>query len=62
MRICLLLLLAFMAPGCSRENTPVLPGPGSGGFGGVAQTRTWLALGDSYTIGCWINERIVVRF
>jgi lysophospholipase L1-like esterase len=56
MRICLLLLLAFMAPGCSRENTPVLPGPGSGGFGGVAQTRTWLALGDSYTIGQGVKE------
>ena len=56
MRVFLLLLTAFIYTGCSRESVAPLPEPGNGGVGGVSLPKTWLALGDSYTIGQGVKD------
>jgi len=45
-----------MLTGCNRDPSPMLPEPVSGGIGGVSVPKTWLALGDSYTIGQGVKE------
>jgi lysophospholipase L1-like esterase len=56
MRFCLFLLLVLIGAGCDRDDPTAPVNPGGSGLGGVPVTRTWLALGDSYTIGQGVTE------
>lgn len=48
----ILILLA-----CQRPDYPEPESPGRSGIGGVSVPRTWLALGDSYTIGQGVRDQ-----
>lgn len=52
--LCLTILLLCLA--CQRPDPPQPIPPGGSGIGGVYQPKTWLALGDSYTIGQGVKE------
>ena len=49
------ILLLMLLAGC-RKQGGVTPPQGVSGSGGVPSPRTWLALGDSYTIGQGVEE------
>lgn len=51
---CLVLITLSLA--CQRTEEPLPTPPGGSGIGGVSIPRTWLALGDSYTIGQGVKE------
>ena len=52
---CLILITISLA--CQRSEVPISTPPGNSGIGGVSLPRTWLALGDSYTIGQGVRDQ-----
>jgi lysophospholipase L1-like esterase len=50
----MMIMLGVMA--CRRNDVTLTPISGSTGVGGVSSPNTWLALGDSYTIGQGVKE------
>jgi lysophospholipase L1-like esterase len=50
----MMIIMCFLA--CRRDEVALTPVSGSTGVGGVSLPRTWLALGDSYTIGQGVKE------
>lgn len=57
MRAFCVLALTFLSFACQRPEYPTPATPGGSGVGGVSQPRTWLALGDSYTIGQGVRDQ-----
>lgn len=51
------LSLLILCLSCQRPENPVPETPGGTGIGGVSMPRTWLALGDSYTIGQGVKDQ-----
>jgi lysophospholipase L1-like esterase len=56
MRHVFCLFLVTLSLACQKSEEPVPYPRGSSGIGGVSWPRTWLALGDSYTIGQGVKE------
>lgn len=54
--LCCLTFL-FLSLACQRPEYPMPASSGGSGVGGVSKPRTWLALGDSYTIGQGVRDQ-----